>query len=475
MSNKSKVRSVTSTPRLMIAAPNGHSGKTTVSIGLCAAFRQRGLSVQPFKKGPDYIDTSWLSTASGAKCRNLDPFLMTEIGMVGSFHSACRNVDLAIIEGNMGLFDSFDISGYGSSAHVSRLFGVPIVLVINTSRITRSVAALVNGYQNFEPGTDIAGVILNNVSGSRHKNKLVSAINQYCGIPVLGIIHKDSNLLISERHLGLIPSMEALDSDTKIEQIRSIIEASLDLDGIFKVARGAETIEAIYPMAPVPQQTRKIKIGMLFDKVFNFYYAENLEALEKAGAELVQINSLSDTQLPEIDALYIGGGFPELFAKQLEANVCLRRQIAEAAENGLPVYAECAGLMYLCRNIRWHRQHYEMVGLIPAAIDISAKPQGHGYTIAEVVRENPLFPIGKTLPSHEFHHSKLSELANLQYVYEIKHVCEAGKKIDGIIYKNVFASYVHLHAAGVPEWATAFVSLALKERKHKRSLTAVCK
>jgi cobyrinic acid a,c-diamide synthase len=448
---------------LMIASAQGRSGKTTVCIGIGASLKRRGLAIQAFKKGPDYIDPSWLSAATGRNCRNLDIFLMREEGARASFLQACRGVDFGLIEGAMGLYDGLYPSGRGSSAHLARLIHVPVILIVNTSRMTRSVAAMVTGYQHFEPETDIAGVILNSVSGKRHEHKLVGAIERYCGIPVLGLIPRDHDVHIAERHLGLIPFPESEEAEPIVERIGDKLEPHLDLDGILAVARRLGP-----PLRGRPTSVRKeighATIGVMRDRVFNFYYPENLEALSRAGAELVFINSLRD-RLPEIDGLYIGGGFPEFFLEELEANRSLRRDIAEAVEEGLPVYAECAGLMYLCRGICWQGQRHQMVGVIPAEVEICQRPQGHGYVVAQVSGENPLFPIGLVIRGHEFHHSKLSLSDEPGYAYRIRRGRGIDGRVDGIVYKNVFAAYAHVHALGVPTWAEAFVSLASREGK----------
>ena len=451
-------------PGVLISAPQGRSGKSVVSLALCAAFTRRGLVVQPFKRGPDYIDPSWLTAAAGRSCRNIDPYLMPEGVCLDSFHKASSGADLAIVEGAMGLYDGLDSAGWGSTAHVARLLSVPVILVVNAARMTRSVAAMVMGYQKFEPETGIAGVILNNVSGSRHENKLRAAIEQHCGIPVLGGIPRDDSLCIPQRHLGIIPYRETSDANLVIDRISRYVERHLNLDGILDIARHA----AGGRVTDSETRTRKeavVKLGVVLDRVFTFYYPENLEALTQAGAELVFIDSLQDQRLPDIDGLYIGGGFPELFLEELEANRSLREDIARAVEDGLPVYAECAGLMYLCRGIRWHNKVNEMVGVIQGEVEMCQKPQGHGYVEVEVANDNPLFPVGLTLRGHEFHHSRLHQSAGLKSVYKMLRGRGINGKIDAIVYKNVLAAYTHLHALGVPQWAEAFVSLALRERK----------
>ena len=452
-------------PRIVIAAPQGRSGKTTISLGLCAAFSQRGLIVQPFKKGPDYIDPSWLTAAANRGCRNLDIFLIPEEKLLLSFQRACGGADLAVIEGAMGLYDSLDLEGSESTAQVSRLLHSPVVLVVNATRMTRSVAAMVAGYQQFEPNTDIAGVVLNNVSSRRHESKMIAAIEKYCGIPVVGSMPRDHNLNITQRHLGLVPYVETEEAASIIERITERVKNGVNLDGILAIAnRGeAQWIQTVNSKTEI--KTTGVRIGVMTDRVFSFYYPENLEALHQAGAELVFVDSLRDQKLPDIDGLYIGGGFPELALDELEANSALRLDIAHVIRHGLPVYAECAGLMYLSQAIHWHGQRYEMVGALPCEVEICQRPQGHGYVEAEIVRKNPLFPVGLKLRGHQFHYSRLLKIDGLDFVYELQRSRGTDKQIDGIVYRNVFAAYTHLHALGVPQWAEAFVSLALRERR----------
>ena len=454
---------------LLISSPQGHSGKTIVTVGLCNALKQRGFSIQPFKKGPDYIDPSWLTLAAGRNCRNLDLFLIPEDRLLQSFQRSCEGVSLAVVEGAMGLYDGLD--SYGTTAEIASLLNLPILLVVNTRRMTTSIAAMVKGYQLFQTDIKIAGVILNYVSGPRHEGKLRGAVEQHCGIPVIGSIPRDPDLQIAERHLGLIPSPESDGAMSLVERIGKKIEPHLDLEGILAIAK------EFRPPRPVPfssgekneereGQPMKAKIGIIRDRAFNFYYPENLEALKKEGAQLLFINSLKD-RLPSVDGLYIGGGFPEFFLEDLEKNRELREDIANAIEEGLPVYAECAGLMYLSQKIHWQGRSYEMVGAIPAEVEVSEKPEGHGYVMAEVIDENPLFPIGLSIRGHEFHHSKVSIKKDVKFAYQIRRGHGIDGKMDGVLYKNIFAAYTHLHALGTPSWAEAFVSLAAKEGKFR--------
>ncbi len=465
--------------RLLISSPQGHCGKTIVTVGLCNLLRQRGLLIQPFKKGPDYIDPSWLTTAARRSCRNLDLFLVPKETLIQTFAQSCNDADLAIVEGAMGLYDGIDAQG--TTAEIARLLHIPILLVVNTTRMTGSIAAMVTGYQHFQKDVPIAGVILNYVSGPRHENKLRNAVEQYCGIPVVGSIPRDEDLRIMERHLGLIPSLESGEAESLVERISRKLDSRFDLDKILSIAGGSESTESPFLLkntkpgkspgqksATEIPDTRRVRIGIIRDRAFNFYYPENLEALRMEGAELLFIDSFKD-RLPQVDGLYIGGGFPEFFLKELEGNRELRRDIARAVHDGLPVYAECAGLMYLCRSVSWKRRSYEMVGVIPSEINLSARPEGHGYVVAKVVGRNPFLPVGLTVRGHEFHHSNLLPAGPLQFAYQIERGKGVSEKKDGIVLKNLFASYVHLHALGTPEWTKGFVAAASagKESVHK--------
>jgi cobyrinic acid a,c-diamide synthase len=469
--------------RLLISSPQGRSGKTIVTVGLCDLLKRQGLSIQPFKKGPDYIDPSWLTAAAGRSCRNLDLFLIPEDSLSLSFHRSCEGVNVAIVEGAMGLYDGVD--SRGTTAEIARLLNIPVLLVVNTTRMTGSIAAMVMGYQHFQRDVPMAGVILNYVSGARHESKLINAVEQYCGIPVVGSIPKDQDLRIMERHLGLIPSSESGEAEKLVERIGRKLESRLDLDKILLIARSSKapqtpslltkkrkTKKSLLPLGERDRVrgtagTKKVRIGIIRDRAFNFYYPENLEALADEGAQLIFINSFKD-RLPKVDGLFIGGGFPEFFLRELEGNRGLRGDIAEAVQGGLPVYAECAGLMYLCQGISWQNRSYKMVGVISSEIRLSEKPEGHGYVVAEVMSENPIFPVGSTVRGHEFHHSSLLKLDDLLFAYRIKRGRGIAGQRDGIVYKNLFASYIHLHALGTPEWAQRFVSLARREKRNRR-------
>ena len=453
-------------PRLVIAAPQGRSGKTTLSLGLCAAFRAQCLVVQPFKKGPDYIDPSWLSESAGQVCYSLDPFFYNQPeALIQAFTRFAQKAELSLIEGNHGLFDSFDDTGSGSTAAVARSLQAPILLVVNAARIGRSIAAIVHGCQTFEPQTPIAGVVLNFVAQGRHEARLVQAIESHCGIPVVGAIGRDETLSIPDRHLGLVPRTENETLLPAIEACRQVVERCLDLKAVLEMARSAPPLYDMGQLlaSAAEGQAVVVKIGVFRDRVFTFYYPENLEALREAGAELVFIDSLNDTTLPSLDLLYIGGGFPEMFMEALANNNSLRKQIRQAVENNLPVYAECGGLMYLSQRIRWGDRSAEMVGVLPIEIEMTGKPQGHGYMIAKVNTDNPFFPPGSILRGHEFHNSRLHVVSgnhnpnSLQTCYQLTRGSGLGNGRDGILYRNVLASYMHLHTGGAPGWASGLV------------------
>jgi cobyrinic acid a,c-diamide synthase len=446
-------------PRIVVGAPKGRSGKTTISIAIGRALSRQGFSVQPFKKGPDYIDPSWLTLACGRSCSNLDNFIMPEEVLPVSFGNRAMDADLALVEGAMGLFDSPEADGKGSVAWLARLLKAPVILVVNAERMTRSIAALVSGYQHFEPETNIAAVILNNISGLRHRDKLVNAVESHCGIPVVGAVPNNPELTITERHLGLTPSAEKDQAESVVATICERVEKHLDLGAILAIAKGAPELSLpVRARAPVPVPI--VRIGVMRNQVFSFYYPENLEALAEAGAEVVPVDVLAAQELPEVNGLYIGGGFPELYASQLEANRRLRVDIAARIEKGLPTYAECAGLMYLSRAIRWQGRRYEMVGIIPAEVELSKRPAGHGYVELAVTADNCWFRRGHVLRGHEFHHSRIIPAEPIATACAVKRGYGIDGQVDGIVYKNLFAAYMHLHALGNLEWARVFAALA---------------
>jgi cobyrinic acid a,c-diamide synthase len=445
--------------RLLISAAHKSSGKTTVSLGLCAALAARGLAVQPFKKGPDYIDPMWLGRAAGRPCHNLDFHCMTHSEILSVVGHHTGSADIALIEGNKGLYDGLDLEGSNSNAALAKLTQTPVVLVLDARGMTRGIAPLILGNQAFDPEVNIAGVILNQLGGSRHESKLRAVIEHYTDIPVIGGVHRDKALEIVERHLGLIPSNEADTADTKIATIRALIEQQVDLDRLLAVAGDTPLEFAPLPLASATGK-RPVRIGIARDAAFGFYYPDDLDALQQAGAELVMFDTLRDPRLPEVDGLFIGGGFPETHMQALEQNTALRSAIRIAIENGLPAYAECGGLMYLSRSLSWHGRRCEMVGVIPADCVMHERPQGRGYVRLQETRHAP-WPPGpqeQAFAAHEFHYSSLENLPDtLQFAYEVKRGSGIDEYHDGIVMYRLLACYSHMRDTGQHHWAGRFV------------------
>lgn len=460
-------------PRLLISAPKGRSGKTTITLGLLVALTNAGLTVQPFKKGPDYIDPSWMSAITGRPCYNLDSILMDEKTILNSFIQHTEDADIAIIEGAMGLYDGRDVQGSGSTAQIAKVIQAPVVLVVDCTRMTRSTAAMVMGYQHFDKDINICGVILNKVGGTRHQRILRECVESYCNIPVLGVITKDENLTIPDRHLGLVPANETDKYKEKISQIGKIMTEKINIEKLKELAYNVKPIEiADEKQSKVHHIPEQVNIGIIHDRVFSFYYPENISMLEKR-ANVIKINSLTDKHIDHLDALYIGGGFPELFLDQLAANKELRQNIKKSIEKGIPVYAECGGMMYLGRKIKNGDKEAEMVGALPFDAILEKKSQGHGYTVMQPIKENGYFQVGQVVQGHEFHHSRLINIDESQVDFAYK--VERGKGIDGdrdgILYKNVFASYNHIHSLATPQWAENFLQLAKKFKKEKTNIS----
>lgn len=455
--------------RFLVSAAHKSSGKTTLSVGLAAALRQRRLSVQPFKKGPDYIDPLWLGLAAGRSCCNLDFFLSPDDEILAQFARHGFAADVCLIEGNKGLYDGLDLKGSNSNAALARLLNLPVILVLDARGMTRGIAPLILGFQAFDRSIRIAGVILNRLGGSRHEAKLRAVIEHYTDVRVLGAVHQSAGLEIVERHLGLMPSSETTEATARIAAIRDACAAQVDLDAVLEIAgwrpgapraAAAPAFEARAPAAPKP------RIGVAMDRAFGFYYADDLEALERAGAEIVRVNTLEDARLPAIDGLLIGGGFPEVFMAGLEANAALRADIRRAAEAGLPIYAECGGLIYLARRLTWHGRTREMAGVIPGDVMMHDRPVGRGYVRLRETVAHP-WPLASDaeIRAHEFHYSSLENLPpDIPFAYEVARGHGADGRRDGIVVGNVLASYTHLRSVGGNGWAQRFVAFVRRVR-----------
>ncbi len=460
-------------PRIIIGALRGGSGKTILSLGLIAAWREKGYRIAPFKKGPDFIDAGWLTFAAGRSCHNLDPFLMNYDQIIESFLSHSNNADLCLIEGNRGLYDSLDLDGLYSTAELAKLLKSPVLIVLDVTMATRTMAAVIKGCQVFDPDLNISGVILNRVAGSRQETLIISAIEKYCGTPVVGSIPRLKENLFPERHMGLVPYQERRQSEKAIAWAKTVVEENLDLDTIWVLAHDVGPLEkgnqyqengaSEIPNAGSP------RIGFIRDSSFWFYYPENLDQLENLGAILVEVNSITERELPDLDALYIGGGFPETQAKALADNKRFRDSLKQKIELGLPVYAECGGLLYLGERLIVNENTYPMVGALPLTSVLEKKPQGHGYSILETTRQNPYYQVGEVINGHEFHYSKavMTDEEDVNFVFKVSRGHGVDGRRDGLCKKNLLATYTHIHAAGNPGWAKSVFRAALDYRQHE--------
>ena len=446
---------------LLFSAAHKSSGKTTLSIGVCAALTRRGLAVQPFKKGPDYIDPIWLAMAAGRPCYNLDFYIAGEQETVDDFRRRSRGADIAIVEGNKGLHDGLDLDGSNSNAALAKALGTPVVMVVDARGTMRGIAPLLLGYQMFDREVHIAGVIANMTGGARHESKLRAAVEHYTDIPFLGALGKQPDFELDERHLGLIPGYEDPESQAKIARIAAAVEDSIDLDRVLALASAAEAQAASTAPLKHEREFEGLKIGIVQDRAFGFYYPGDLEAMRESGAELVRIDALRDTRLPNIDGLFIGGGFPERHAEELERNSELRSAVGQAIEAGLPTYAECGGIMYLSQAICWRERTYEMAGVIPARSVMHERPQGRGYVkLLENDRHPWPFPQSSdtVMHAHEFHYSALEGLEETwPYAYRMTRGYGISGVDDGLIYKNLLASYTHLRNTAQTPWVRRFL------------------
>ncbi len=464
-------------PRLVVAGLGGDSGKTLVSLALVQAARTRGWDVRAFKKGPDYIDAAWLTWASGAPARNLDTYLMGVDQVRAAFTTHAAGATLAVIEGNRGLYDGVDAGGTHSTAELAKAIEAPVILVVNATKVTRTVAALVLGCQALDRQVRLAGVVLNQVSGSRHERVIREAVGTACGVPVVGVLPRlPDAALLPGRHLGLVPPEEHGGLEGLAARLAASVGANLDLDRLVGLAKAAPVVSPDAPDAPRPlEQGDGLRIGYLRDSAFTFYYPENLEALESAGASLVAVSSLTSPTLPDgLHALYIGGGFPETHAAAIAANRSFLDDLRHRAEGGLPVYAECGGLMLLARAIRQAGRVSPMAGVFPWDVELRPAPQGHGYAELLVDRENPFFEAGQRLRGHEFHYSRIVEDAGPapETACQVLRGAGSAEGRDAVVTGNVWASYMHVHARATPEWAEGLLRAARRFARRADTATA---
>lgn len=459
-------------PRVILAGTNSGCGKTTLSAGIMAALVKRGITVQPFKVGPDYIDPMFHTFVTGRYSRNLDSWLMDEATVMHLFQKNARGCGLALVEGVMGLYDGFGGSSIeGSTAHVSRILKSPVVIVMNAYGMALSAAALVQGFKDFKGGTDIRGVILNRIDSRGLFVYLKDIIESNTGVKVLGYMPHSGEYALPERHLGLVPGVEVADLRDRLDRLAQAVEKTIDLDMLVNMAEEAPELEKSAAGVPAVKSGAHVRIGVAWDKAFNFYYRDNLDLLEMLGAELVYFSPLGDGRLPAgIDGVYFGGGFPEVFARKLSNNTSMMNDVREKLLNGLPAYAECGGLMYLCRTIRdKNGESYDMADVIPACCEMTTALQRFGYLTVNFCRDNILGGRGSTTRAHEFHYStlKVEEGHKIDYCYEIQKQTGSGKQIsyrDGVKLCNLLAAYQHIHFWSNPQLAANFVENCIKHR-----------
>jgi cobyrinic acid a,c-diamide synthase len=450
-------------PRLVVAGLGGDSGKTLVSMALVHAAREAGLDVRAFKKGPDYIDSAWLGWASGHPARNLDAYLMGVTGVREAFAQGAAGADLAVIEGNRGLYDGADAEGTHSTAELAKILHAPVLLVVNATKMTRTLAACVLGCQALDPGIRLAGVVLNQVSGPRHERVIRDALERLCDVPVVGVVPRlPDDARLPSRHLGLVTPVEHDDLDGPGRPLVEQVGKRLSLHSILALARSAAAAECAASPAVRGGDGRGLRIGLVRDSAFTFYYPENLESLEAAGAEIVPISSLTAAGLPAgLHALYIGGGFPETHAAAIADNQPFLEDLKRRAEAGLPVYAECGGLMLLARRLRHGDRVSAMAGVLPCDVEVCPTPQGHGYAEIVVDVPNPFFPVGLSLRGHEFHYSRIVDTGRVPpTACWVRRGVGSLRGRDAIVLHNVWAAYTHLHARATPEWSTGLLGAA---------------
>lgn len=455
-------------PRVTIAALKGSAGKTLISIGVLRSLEEKGYHVFPFKKGPDYIDAGWLALSAGRPCGNLDTYMMGEKVVRWSVFGRTAGCDGVLIEGNRGLFDGVDSDGTHSTAHLARLLKSPVILIVDCSKVTRTAAALVLGCMRFEEDLCIKAVILNRVANPRHEIVVRNSIEKNCGLPVIGAVPRLGGQLVPERHLGLVPMKEFNGALRILEAARQVAERYIDVDKLWSIAEDAPPIDFSL-VIPLDDENRgyedhvRPKIGVILDEAFNFYYNENIEMLKKAGAEVVFFSALHDEEVPDVDGLYIGGGFPETNASRLAENVSMRRSLKSAVESGMPLYAECGGLIYLGEELVTRQGSFPMAGFFPFSFIMGDRPHGHGYTCARVASKNPFFDVGQEIKGHEFHYSrpvKSGEAKSLAFAFQMLRGRGIFDGKDGVLKKRALASFCHFHALSCPRWARSFVEVS---------------
>ncbi len=451
-------------PRIILSGTSSRVGKTMISIGLMRALVNRGYRVQPYKVGPDFIDPSFHYFATGRYSRNLDSFMLSKSDILETFERNFKNADIAVIEGTMGLHDSHDaIDEKGSTAEVSKILSCPVILIANVERMSRTVAPFIYGYKTFDKDVRIEGVILNRVGSERHAMKAKLAAEKLAKVKVVGVIPRRKDIVIPDRHLGLIPAYERREEfENLFDKLAELVEKYVNVDEIIRIAEKAPPLEEV-PEHPIfREEEKKVRIGVFRDRSFNFYYQDNIDAIS-CRAEVVIVDSIEDKKLPDVDALYIGGGFPEVFAEELERNKSLRKDVYDFCDSGKPVYAECGGLMFLGERLTLiDGSEYEMVGFMPYETEMHKKFQALGYSIYRCENSCIVAKRGDLVKGHEFHYSKVIPKGNLEFAYRVKRGKGVDGVRDGVMKENTLANYIHVHVLSYPYIVKRFVKIAEK-------------
>ena len=467
------------TSRILIAGTNSGVGKTTITLGLIAALKKRGLQVQPYKAGPDYIDPTYHTLAAGRPCRNIDTWMVPPERALALFNQTIGNSDIAVIEGVMGVFDGFSYSDEeGSTAQIAKLVNAPVLLILDVGKMARSAGALAQGYTQFDPDLNIAGFILNRCGSTNHYQGVKQAVENATGLPAVGWLPKDANLYIPERHLGLVPTDERGELTAFIAHAADVVAEYFDLDRILQIANNklqiANPLRSEGHNRKSKIQNLKSIIAVARDAAFSFYYEDNLDMLREAGAEIVFFSPLEDIDLPPgTSGIYFGGGFPEMFADKLSANQNLWTALKTAHAAGMPIYAECGGFMVLTEAIiDLEGQRRPMAGLVPGETQMEKRRMGLGYRLVESLDGNFLLPPGVATRGHEFHWSSWShqERVDTPCAWQIQpRNGKQSTRPDGYANGNLIASYVHLHFAYRPEMAENFVRACEKAKRGNKN------
>lgn len=439
-------------PRILLAGSASHVGKTIISLGLICALRKRGYRVQPFKVGPDYIDTGYHTKVASVCSRNIDSFLMDEETILNIFERNffSSNADIAVIEGVRGLYEGASVATEeGSTAHIAKMLQSPIILIIDVASLNKSAAALVLGFMHFDADCEIKGIIANNIAGEEHKKKVKEAIERFTDCEVLGTLPKDEELRLKERHLGLITAVESF-VEEKIEKIRDKIEENVNVERIIEIAKSAKTLQSLLPAEKGKIKKNKINeevnIGVAYDNAFNFYYEDSLDLLRSEGCNIHFFSPINNEKLPEgCDGLFFGGGYPEIFALELSKNKKMRKCIKKLAEDEMPIYAECGGLIYLANKLSFEKRNFNMVGFLPCSAKMGRRHVS--LTINEIIRDTIIGKKG-IIKGHEFHYTEIYDIArDAKFAYRMLRGTGMDGSYDGIVEKKALAAFTHLHFA----------------------------